>query len=156
MVGNFINLKHNWYVEKSFFFVEESISHELQQDATPGNGCVWFSRQCCVHKPPVPSDHRAFSVVNIDKPQSCFCKSNSLVMQSKDSSKGERPWCCRISNTSTKALNKQYPQSLSEYLQVCIQVFKLLLMSYETIIGKTEVSFFNEVFPRGIVYPCLT
>lgn len=28
-------------------------------------------------------------------------------------------------------------------------------MSYETIIGKTEVSFFNEVFPRGIVYPYL-
>lgn len=88
MVGNFINLKYKWYLEKSFF-VAESITYELQQDATPGNVCVWFPRQCCVHKTPVPSDHRDFSVVNIDKPQSCFCKSNSLVLQSKDSSKGE-------------------------------------------------------------------
>lgn len=25
MVGNFINLKHNWYVEKSFFFLWKSL-----------------------------------------------------------------------------------------------------------------------------------
>lgn len=88
MVGNFINFKQKRYLEKSFF-VAESITHELQENATPGNVCLWFLRQCCVHKTPVPSDHRDFSVVNTDKPQSCFCKSSSLVLQSKDSFKGE-------------------------------------------------------------------
>lgn len=78
----------NWYSEKSFF-VAEFITHELQQDVRPGNQYMQFSRKCHGHKMPMTLDHGEFLVVNIDKLQCCFCKSNFLVIQSKENSRGE-------------------------------------------------------------------